>query len=372
MAAEGLFGISSIFLHCLLPAILTATLQQAVPVSETGSAAGAALAMPTVVATNDGAASKPMRQPNQTAVLSPSAVVETVVNTTQTTLTTTTLTTSTVTSLTTTTSTSTLTITTTTTPICFEDDTAWAPLDMLGQNITKEADAFACQKRCLGVRGCAHFSYFKVDMDCHLQDAYAIKRENDPAFLSGPFHCWGAIPGQEKYVNLGSKTYVPKEIGCLQRGVLYSPIMGVPTFFPPEQGEEDLARGLNTIKKCQALCDSTGDCAHFSVQFPAGLCRMASTIARALMGLENTVSGDRNGCKVLAVAEALVKVDVADMAHIQESPTKVNSLGVAAGAILVAIFLTASAMIFIARWRPSACCAEDEADALLGDPAAEA
>jgi hypothetical protein len=223
---------------------------------------------------------------------------------------------------------------------------------MLGENITKEADAFACQKRCLLVRGCAHFSYFKSDMDCHLQDAYAIKRDNDPAFLSGPFHCWGAIPAQEKYVNLGNKTYVPKELDCMQRGVLYSPIMGVPTFFAPEQGEEDLARGLNTIKKCKALCDSTGDCAHFSVQFPVGLCRMASAMARALPGLENTVSFDRNGCKVSAVGETVIKADVADVAHIQENPTNVTSMGVIVFAILVVISLLASAMIFIARLRP--------------------
>jgi len=225
-------------------------------------------------------------------------------------------------------------------------------------------------------------------MDCHLQDAYAIKRTNDFAFLSGPFHCWDAIQGQEGYVNLGGKTYVPKLVGCLERGVLYSPIMGVPTFFPPEQGEEDLARGLNTIKKCQALCDSTGDCAHFSVQFPAGLCRMAGTMARALKGLENTVSGQRNGCKENTMTETVVKAEAADVAQIQESPTKVTGLAVAAGGITLILCLLASVTIFIARLRHSGWQEEyrvtemeqhsvqvmpaHEADLLLGDPAAAA
>jgi len=97
-------------------------------------------------------------------------------------------------------------------------------------------------------------------------------------------------------VKLGKGSFVPKELGCLQLGVLYSPLMNVPRVFPPEQGPKDLARGLNTIKKCRSMCESHPDCAHYSIQFPVGLCRMALATARPLPNMF-TVSGDRNACK---------------------------------------------------------------------------
>merc|ERR1712232_214653 len=116
---------------------------------------------------------------------------------------------------------------------CFEDHTSWAPMDMVNTVATKEDDAFSCQKRCESVDGCTHFSYFKSARDCHLQDAFAIKQEPSPGFLSGPFKCWEDIKNQDQFFDVGNQTYLPKQIGCFKMGVLYSPILGVPRYFAP-------------------------------------------------------------------------------------------------------------------------------------------
>lgn len=97
-------------------------------------------------------------------------------------------------------------------------------------------------------------------------------------------------------MKLGQGYFVPKELGCLQLGVLYSPLMKVPRVFPPEQRPGDLVRGMNTINKCRFMCEADPGCAHYSIQFPLGLCRMALDTARPLPNMF-TVSGDRDDCK---------------------------------------------------------------------------
>jgi len=197
--------------------------------------------------------------------------------------------------------TSTTTSSTTTTAICFEDGSAWFPLDMLGHNFTKERDAFACQRRCQTLFGCVHFSFFKATLDCHLTDAYALRLSSrgTAGFLSGPFHCWGGMPSQDKYVQLGPKTYVPKELECIDIGVVYMPEMAPPKLFPPRRLDGDLALGLNSIHSCKALCSNVVGCEHFSVHFPDGLCSLAAANARPVPHMMSTISGRLvGGCKV--------------------------------------------------------------------------
>jgi len=186
--------------------------------------------------------------------------------------------------------------TTTTVDPCFAEGVSWAPLDMPNTIASKQKDASACQSRCKGIAGCTHFSYFKLSGDCHLQNAYAVKERASTGFVSGPPMCWGGFDRKQGYVDVGHKTYLPKEIACLELGVTYSPIMGVPKYFPPDASH--LHYGENSIEACQDYCEAIAGCEHFTVQFPTGLCRLSGVGARPLKHWQNAVSSIRGGCRV--------------------------------------------------------------------------
>jgi len=226
----------------------------------------------------------------------------------------------------------------------------WFPLDMLGQNFSKEPDAFACQKRCQAVFGCVHFSFFKATLDCHLTSAVAIRHSSPGAvgFLSGPFHCWGGIPNQEKYVKLGPRTYVPKELDCMQVGKVYMPEMAPPRIFPPQRSKGDLMLGLNSIKNCQGLCTITEGCEHFSVHFPDGLCSLAAANASPLSGIESAISGGRDSsCKAKLIPGAVV-ADVALGPHIPFRPESGIIRAARTATIAVPLAATAAALMALA------------------------
>jgi len=158
----------------------------------------------------------------------------------------------------------------------------------------------ACQRRCLGVLGCMHFSYFNATQNCHLQDAFAISAPSTLGFVSGPFSCQGIRPGQEGYVHVGHEalhpSYLPRDLACLQVGTDYVPDLGVPCIFTPEQDADHGIMGMNTIRNCQRKCNLTKGCEHFSVQFPTGFCKLASASAKFLGNMIGAVSGPRAGC----------------------------------------------------------------------------
>jgi len=73
---------------------------------------------------------------------------------------------------------------------CFQTDVTYNPLDMDGHYFTTESDAWNCQRRCAGIKGCKHFSFFRRDEDgdCHVTDS--IKPQKDAkGFVSGPKTC---------------------------------------------------------------------------------------------------------------------------------------------------------------------------------------
>jgi len=216
---------------------------------------------------------------------------------------------------------------------------------MLGHNFSKEPDAFACQKRCQAVFGCVHFSFFKATLDCHLTNAAAIRHSSPAAgFLSGPFHCWGGIPNQDKYVKLGPKTYVPKELACMEVGKVYVPEMAPPRIFPPQRFEGDLMLGLNTIQKCRKLCSITLGCEHFSVHFPDGLCSLAAITAKPLSGIENTISGRRESGCMATIEPGTFLTDVALTPHIPVRPESAIIHTARTAAIAVPLVATAAAL----------------------------
>jgi len=180
---------------------------------------------------------------------------------------------------------------------CFEEGTSWEPLDMQNQDMTVEKDVAACQRRCLGVPGCMHFSFFNATQNCHLQGAFAIHKPSSLGFVSGPFSCQGIRPGQEGYVNIGHMSYLPRDLGCLQVGTDYIHDLGTDYYiFSPEQDIDHGIVGMNTIRKCQQQCSITKDCEHVSVQFPTGFCNLASASAGRLVNIAGAVSGPRAGC----------------------------------------------------------------------------
>eukprot|EP00931_Biecheleriopsis_adriatica_P020339 TRINITY_DN13626_c0_g1_i2.p1 TRINITY_DN13626_c0_g1~~TRINITY_DN13626_c0_g1_i2.p1 ORF type:complete len:2325 (-),score=316.51 TRINITY_DN13626_c0_g1_i2:28-7002(-) len=83
--------------------------------------------------------------------------------------------------------------------LCTQKDSKFEPIDMPGQSRTVAPAASGCQKRCAGVAGCAHFSWWS-DGGCHIQDRSAVKSDA-PGVTSGPPSC---EDGNEKGVYLGA------------------------------------------------------------------------------------------------------------------------------------------------------------------------
>lgn len=80
---------------------------------------------------------------------------------------------------------------------CNEDSSYYSPVNMNNQGRTVEHDWRDCQVRCLGVVGCAHFSFWP-DGGCHLQDG-AATRHTTPGATAGPPKCQeeAAVAGQQ-------------------------------------------------------------------------------------------------------------------------------------------------------------------------------
>lgn len=66
-------------------------------------------------------------------------------------------------------------------------------MDMFGQPFRKAADVAECQRMCAETMFCAHFSFWEIAGDCHLQDKYAF-RTPLPNFISGNASCDMALP----------------------------------------------------------------------------------------------------------------------------------------------------------------------------------
>jgi len=210
------------------------------------------------------------------------------------------------------------------------------------------------------VVGCTHFSFFEAMTDCHLQDAYAVKQAMTAGFVTGPFSCWGAVD-HHAYANIGNATYLPKEIACLEMGVLYSPIQFVTKWFPPK-GVDGEADGLESLKKCQEHCLNTKGCLHFTLMFPGGMCRLSGEGARALQD-QNVVSGPRGGCKGVDFMEVAVKAEALDPIGHAAQPYHNYAVAVGCGLFVLGAACGFSTRFF--RMRRGVQLAEQEDDALL-------
>lgn len=168
---------------------------------------------------------------------------------------------------------------------CHEEDISWEPLDMQGSSPTEEVDAMACQRRCLGTPGCFHFTFWKVYGHCHLEDAFALRREDRSGFVSGPFQCWDEIrhSGLAQVKDGNGKSFLPAQFHCMEVGVSWAPAMQLPKRF---EGSE-----IDMIMQCQHFCAMTKSCARFTMEVGSRTCHLATAKASALPGVFNSISG---------------------------------------------------------------------------------
>uniref|UniRef100_A0A7S1S034 Apple domain-containing protein n=1 Tax=Alexandrium catenella TaxID=2925 RepID=A0A7S1S034_ALECA len=167
---------------------------------------------------------------------------------------------------------------------CFEDRVAWEPLDMPGATPSIAGSADECQLRCASTAGCTHFSYWWIGKNCHIQDAYAVRRTSRLGFTSGPFGCWESLD-QDKYVREGL-TIVERSRRCEELSTLYEPAMGLSREFTLE----DITK-TEAVKQCRDYCALTEGCEHYTMTFPDRLCQMAGAGANKVTPYANAVSG---------------------------------------------------------------------------------
>merc|ERR1740121_350561 len=174
--------------------------------------------------------------------------------------------------------------TSTTTAYCFEDTVSWEPLDMDGTLPSKEEGPEDCQKKCFKTNGCYHFSYWRKFKLCHLQDAFALRRDYQSNFISGPFRCWSYLQ-DAGLVKVGVEQFLPKQFNCMQVGVSWEPVM-------QWRSGQVLAGGqADQILGCQALCAKTPMCTHFTMDVGMHQCKLAGADAAPLPGVFHTISG---------------------------------------------------------------------------------
>lgn len=148
----------------------------------------------------------------------------------------------------------------------------------------KEEDAEACQRKCDETPGCYHFSYWKKFKLCHLQDAFALRRDYQSDYVSGPFECWSYLKAAG-LVKVGEEQFLPKQFKCMQVGVGWEPVMQW------RSGRVLAGTQADQIMECQSLCARTPTCGHFTMEVSTRTCKLAGKDASPLPGIFNSISG---------------------------------------------------------------------------------
>jgi hypothetical protein len=218
---------------------------------------------------------------------------------------------------------------------CFEESTTWEPVDMPGTHGVTVADARACQELCTKTADCRHFTFWELGRLCHLEDAFASQQNTRLGFTSGPFKCWDQVD-HSLYMRSGNSTILPKEFACIERGILYSPILGVPKYFRQFPRTEEGT--LEAITACRQRCVSTQSCGHWTLNRHEHMCRLARQGANRLSADYFTLSG-QSTCKA---ADVIIRAAV---------PNELETYGSRPAPATFVLLLVAASVLALGAWR---------------------
>lgn len=149
---------------------------------------------------------------------------------------------------------------------------------MKGHPVSTEKNIASCQKRCMGVPSCAHFSFWEPSNLCHIQNDVAVARTNQVGYLSGPPSC---EQGGERELELASSAL--EERICYQSNSAFSPQDSGAHGSPPSN--------VQTPGECQARCRVTDWCAGFTYSILDSGCHLADSSAVETRNIINSIAG---------------------------------------------------------------------------------
>lgn len=144
--------------------------------------------------------------------------------------------------------------------VCLQPSRQFVPLNMAGSKRTEASSPFLCQAKCRKLQGCAHFTWWKRDGGCHLQDADAKELGADADALAGLSDC----------------TPFPF---CFENRHKFDPDMA--------DTERSVERSPGS---CQRRCSATSGCSHFTWWSDGGCHLQGAGAARKAAG-DDVVSG---------------------------------------------------------------------------------
>merc|ERR1712232_239936 len=136
---------------------------------------------------------------------------------------------------------------------CYEDNVTYAPLDMLGHAMTKEANASECHARCSRLADCSFFTFYTLTRDCHVTGEAALKQVGIGC-VGGPVNCRTVEASfLTRSVNIGNVGGSPCRCICSQLGSSHTS-----TFrgHPPSQISDAIWKGrrVGDIGRTQWRC----------------------------------------------------------------------------------------------------------------------
>mmetsp|Transcript_14692 Transcript_14692/g.46974 ORF Transcript_14692/g.46974 Transcript_14692/m.46974 type:complete len:423 (-) Transcript_14692:43-1311(-) len=140
-------------------------------------------------------------------------------------------------------------------------------MDMENTTFTIEPNISACQYRCKMTNGCAHYSYWTPQRNCHLQSAFATPQPMRLLFYSGPPGCMTGRGDNSDTIKI-----MLQQTSCFRHGKTMRPLDNIPHHTVPS-----LAK---SVLHCQQRCAETQGCAFFEYDDFSDLCHMADSTVK--------------------------------------------------------------------------------------------
>lgn len=168
---------------------------------------------------------------------------------------------------------------------CSEMGVVFEPFDMLDQPMTSEASAMACQARCAGITGCAHYSYWRAAGHCHVVGILGKRRTTSYAGNAIPDEFWvSGPPGCQKgQISEASHLIIKRHESCYHPHALYK-----------AKGEDAPPTKLSSALHCQQLCQKTQGCRFFSFSSMNGDCHLTGPSGYKVQPVMYFVAGPKS------------------------------------------------------------------------------